>query len=282
MRASQPSSRFAFSTDGQRRWTSTSKLGRCFNSNSAGSRPDASQMISAMSAMVRSSDAEMLKSSFSPARALHRRDDAVRDVVHVGERARLLARPEDLKRVLARERLADQVGYGVRDPRLVIRQLAGPVRVEGPADRVRKPVLVVQRAAVDLASELREAIGGPWSGAAVNVALRGRELGRVLEHHRGRYVDETLDRLLQGRPKHGVVEGVVHLEQRVRKPVEVGDAADDRREVDHVRAVRHRGTRRVELAQVAAGAARTSRPSKREPRAGPTRARSSRPRAAAA
>ena len=42
--ASQPSSRRAFSTEGQRRWTSTSKLGRCSSSKSSGSSPQASQI----------------------------------------------------------------------------------------------------------------------------------------------------------------------------------------------------------------------------------------------
>ena len=137
MRASQPSSRRAFSTDGQRRCTSTSKLGRWRSSNSEGSWPQASQMIRAISAMVRSSDAEMLKSSFSAAACSERGDDAVGDVVHVRERARLLARAEDLERVLAGQHLADQVGHDVRDSRLGVGQLARPVGVEGAADRER-------------------------------------------------------------------------------------------------------------------------------------------------
>ena len=89
----------------------------------------------------------------------HGRDDAVGDVVDVRERARLLAGAEDLQRPLAREHLPDQVGHHVRDARLVLGQLAGAVGVEGPADRERQAVLVVERAAVDLAGELREAVG---------------------------------------------------------------------------------------------------------------------------
>lgn len=64
---SQPSSLRAFSTDGQRRCTSTAKLGRCSNSSSSGALPHASQMVRAISETVSSCDAEMLNSSFSPA-----------------------------------------------------------------------------------------------------------------------------------------------------------------------------------------------------------------------
>src|SRR4051812_48461323 len=69
IRASQSSRRLAFSTDGQRRLTSTSNVGRCSNDRSAGSLPAASQQIAAISATVSSSLAEMLKSSLSPASA---------------------------------------------------------------------------------------------------------------------------------------------------------------------------------------------------------------------
>src|SRR6185437_8276780 len=65
--ASQPSSSLAFSTEGQRRGTSTSHVGRCSSSKSAGSSPHASQMTRAVSLTVSSREAEMLKSSFSPA-----------------------------------------------------------------------------------------------------------------------------------------------------------------------------------------------------------------------
>ncbi len=92
----------------------------------------------------------------------------------------------------------------------------GPVGVEGPADRVGQPVLVVQGAAVDLAGELREAVGRARRRAVAQVLLGGRELGGPLEHHRGRDVDEPLDRSLERRAEDGVVEAVVHLEQRVR------------------------------------------------------------------
>ena len=168
--------------------------------------------------------------------------------------------------MLPRQRLADQVRHGVRDARLVVRQLAGPVGVEGPADRVRQAVLVVQRETVFLAGELREAVGRPRRRALVHVALRGRELGRVLEHHRGRHVHQALDRLVERRPEDRVVEAVVHLEQRVREPVEVRDAADDRREVDHVRAARHRRARAWRGRAGRRGAPRSSRTSSRAPR----------------
>ena len=93
-----PAAARAFSTDGQRRWTSTSKVGRWASSKSAGSRPQASQTMRAISATVSSRAAEMLKSSLSPAGEDIAVDDAVGDVVDVGERARLLARAEDLQR----------------------------------------------------------------------------------------------------------------------------------------------------------------------------------------
>src|SRR5215213_5564380 len=64
--AFQPSTRSAFSTEGQRRTTSTLKLGRCSSSSSAGSLPQASQQMRAISATVSSSEAEMLKSWLSP------------------------------------------------------------------------------------------------------------------------------------------------------------------------------------------------------------------------
>ncbi len=48
-----------------------------------------------------------------------------------------------------------------------------------------------------------------------------------------------------------VVERGVDLRERVREPVEVGDPADDRGEVDHVRAALRGPPRLRELAQVA-------------------------------
>ena len=192
--ASQPSSARAFSTEGQRRCTSTSKLGRCSSSNCVGRpAPQASHTIRAISATVSSSRADTLKSSSTRRRVGHRGDDAVGDVVDVRERARLLAGAEDLQRPLPGEHLADQVGDRVRDARLVVGHLARPVGVERAADRVRQAVLVVQRAAVDLAGELREAVGRARHRASEHVLLGGRELGRALEDHRRGHVHEPLD-----------------------------------------------------------------------------------------
>ena len=56
---------------------------------------------------------------------------------------------------------------------------------------------------------------------------------------------------LQRGAEDAVVERVVDLGQRVRELVEVRDPADDRGEVDHVRAAGDRRARLVELAQVA-------------------------------
>src|SRR5689334_10579833 len=73
----------------------------------------------------------------------HGGDDAVCDVIDVGQGAGLLAGSEDLQRPLSRKHLSYEVGNGVRDPRLEIGHLAGTVRVEGPADREWQAVLVV-------------------------------------------------------------------------------------------------------------------------------------------
>ncbi len=67
IRASHPSSVRAFSTEGQRRCTSTVKEGRCSSSNASGSSPQAAHTIRAISATDSSREAEMLKSSFKPA-----------------------------------------------------------------------------------------------------------------------------------------------------------------------------------------------------------------------
>ena len=90
----------------------------------------------------------------------HCRHDPVGDVVDVGQGSRLTTVAEDLERALVRERLRDQVRDGVGDSRLVgIGQLARPVGIERAADRVAQAVLVVGRARVYLAGELREAVG---------------------------------------------------------------------------------------------------------------------------
>ena len=134
------------------------------------------------------------------------------------------------------QHLADHVGDHVRDAGLVLGQLARPVGVEGTADRVRQPVLAMQSPAIHLTGQLREAVGRARRRAVEQVLLAGGELGGPLEHHRRRHVDQPLDALLQRGAEDGVVEAVVHLEQRVRELVEVGDPAHDRRQVDHVRA----------------------------------------------
>jgi hypothetical protein len=104
-------------------------------------------------ALVRSGDVEVLVLGRG---VPERRDDSVGDVVDVGERPRLFPRPEYVERPLAAQNLADQVGHHVRDARLRLGQLGRAVRVERPAYGERQPMLVVKRAAIDLARELRE------------------------------------------------------------------------------------------------------------------------------
>jgi hypothetical protein len=67
---------------------------------------------------------------------------AVGDVVHVRERARLLAGAEDRQRLQTVQRLAQQVGHSVRDAGLGLGHLARPVGVERPADSEGQPELV--------------------------------------------------------------------------------------------------------------------------------------------
>ena len=180
-----------------------------------------------------------------------RDDDPVGDVVDVGQRARVLAGAEDRQRAQPLERLAQQVRHRVGDPRLGPGHLARPVGVERPADRVRQAVLVVRGAHVDLAGELREPVGRPRHRAVGQVLLGRREQLRALEHHARADVGAALDRLVQRGPEDRVIERVVDLGERVRELVEVGDAADDRRQVDDVRAAAHRPAGLVERAQVA-------------------------------
>ena len=143
--------------------------------------------------------------------------------------------PKICERPLSRQRLSDQVRDRVRDPRLVgIRQLTRPVGVERAADRVAQSMLVMRRARVDLAGELREPVCRAGRRAAVDVALCGRKLGRALEHHRRGNVDKPPHVALDGGVDDRARERVVHLGQRERELVEVRDPTDDRRQVDHV------------------------------------------------
>ena len=251
IRARQSSSRSAFSTEGQRRWTSTSNDGRCSSSRSSGSLPAASQHRRAIWATVSSSRGRHVEVLVQGGRMGHRGDDAVGDVVDVRERPRLLAGAEDRQRAHPGERLAQQVGHRVRDAGLVVGHLARPVGVERPADRERQPELVVGGAAVGLARQLRPAVGRARRRAPRQVLLARRELLGVLEHHARGHVREALDVLLDRRTEDGVVERVVDLRQRERELVEVRDPADDRGQMDHVRAAVDRAPRLRDVAQVA-------------------------------
>src|SRR5918998_1786240 len=181
----------------------------------------------------------------------HRADDAVGDVVDMGQRARLLTGAEDLERVLAREALAYEVGDGVRDARLVVGHLARPVGVERAADRERQPVLVMGRAAPDLAGELREAVRRLRHRDLPDVLLGRRKLRRALEHHRRGDVDEARHAVVERGLDDRVIQRAVDGRQRVRQAMEVRDPADDRGEVDDVGAARRRLAGLAEVAQVA-------------------------------
>ena len=125
-----------------------------------GPRRTAPRRSVAICSTVSSSAAEMLKSSFSAAGERIAADDAVRDVVDVRERARL-ARPSRRSaggRWPART-LRIRSGTTCAMPGLVGRSLARAVRVERAADREGQAVLLVRRAALDLAGQLREAVG---------------------------------------------------------------------------------------------------------------------------
>ena len=95
---------------------------------------------------------------------------------------------------------------------------------------------------------------------------------RALEDHRARHVDEALDGVVERGAHDRVVERVVDLGQRVGELVEVGDAADDRRQVDDVRAARgrRRAPRRGRAGRRCGP--RSSRASTAAPRAGRRRA----------
>ena len=115
-------------------------VGRCSSANASGSRPHASQMIArdlGDGQLVGGGDVEVLVQA--PRRG-HRGDDAVGDVVDVGQRARLGAVAEDRQRRAlgaSARHLRDDVGDHVRDARLVLGHLARAVGVERAADRVR-------------------------------------------------------------------------------------------------------------------------------------------------
>ena len=88
----------------------------------------------------------------------------------------------------------------MRDARLVLGHLARAVGVERAADRVRQAVLVVERAAVDLARELREAVRRVRRRAVAQVLLGGGKHRGALEHHRRRHVHQALDPLARAPP----------------------------------------------------------------------------------
>ena len=138
IRASQPSSSLAFSTEGQRRWTSTANVGRCSSANASGSSPQASHTMRAISATVSSREAEMLKSSFNPAgEPIAVTTPSAMSSTWVSVRV-CSPEPKISSGRWPDEHLLDQVGHRVRDPGLGVGQLARAVGVERAADRVRE------------------------------------------------------------------------------------------------------------------------------------------------
>ena len=177
----QPSSSRAFSTDGQRRCTSTSNVGRCSSANSLRRpRRRPPRRCARSRRRVSSREAEMLKSSFSPAgEPIAVTIPSAMSSTWVSVRV-CSPEPKISQRALAGEHLVDQVGHArARCPARLGGHLAGAVGVEGPADRVGQPVLGVRRAAVDLAGELRERRSADsGTGQLGQVVLRRREHAR--------------------------------------------------------------------------------------------------------
>ncbi len=182
----------------------------------------------------------------------HRGDDPVGDVVDVGEGAGLLATAEDLAAAAGRaSTLAIRSGTAWAIPGSSrIGQLARSVGVERAADREPQAMLIVGGARVDLAGELGEAVGRARRRTGVDVRLGGGEFGRPLEHHRGGDIGKALDVLLDRGVDDRARERVVDFGQGERELVEVGDTADDRRQMDHVRAAAQAPRARREVAQV--------------------------------
>ena len=185
-----------FRTDGQRRWTSTSKLGRCASSKLLGVLAARLPDQLRRSATVSSSEAEMLKSSFSPA------GDAIAVTIPSAMSSTWVSvrvcspLPKICSGRWPGQDLGDQVRHRVGDPGLVaVGELARAVGVERAADRVAQPVLVVGGARVHLARQLGEPVRRARRRTAVEVRLGRRKLGRALEHHRRRDVREPLDAL---------------------------------------------------------------------------------------
>ena len=220
-RRSAPPSRAgsrAFSTLGQRRTTSTSKVGRCSSANASGSRPHASQMTRAISATVISSPAETLKSSFSPAgEAIAVTMPSAMSSTCVSVRV-CVPSPKIGSGALVgqRQALLDDVGDHVRDAGLVLGHLARAVGVERAADRVGQAVLVVRGAHVDLAGELaRSRRPSAASGTPRRAPRSSGTASRARRPSTRRRRRSARRRWSSAARDDAVVERVVDLGQRV-------------------------------------------------------------------
>src|SRR5207247_8119282 len=118
------------------------------------------------------------------------RDDAIRDVLNIGEAPLLLARAHDLERIVSVEHLACEVWDHVGDTGFVLGVLSRPVGVEGATDRVADAMLFVEGPTVLFAYELREAVVSNRRWRLEDGALRRWKDARALEHHRGGGVDD--------------------------------------------------------------------------------------------
>ncbi len=173
--------------------TSTAKLGRCSSANASGSSPQASQMIRAISATVSSREAEMLKSSFSPAGELIAVTiPSAMSSTWVSVRV-CSPEPKICSGRCPARTFSIRSGTAWAMPGSASGSLARAVGVERAADRVRQAVLVVGGAAVDLAGELGEAVGRAPAPGSPAGSPRASGTARALEHHRGGHVHEALD-----------------------------------------------------------------------------------------
>ena len=217
------------------------------------------QIILARSATENVALPQMLKSSLWTPLAEHQ-GHGVGHVAGVGERADLLAVAENLERRLPTHGLVDEVGNDVGHAEgdfagaLDVRKLAAADGVERPHDDVVEPELL-RRAADDVfAEQFLHPVVRQRHRLRQGVLLGHRPLHALVDH-RGRKVVERRLRRGGQRAVDGVREDLrVVAGDLVRNPVEVLDAADQRRQAHH-----RRRNPRSRAARAACVSFRTSR-----------------------